>query len=124
MAFDTTHFTASSTGDLAALRAHLRSAFGAAAASRSGEQAIVMANELVANSLGHGGSAAEVKILVGDRQVTISVSDDSPFAPSVQQVDPSRIGGNGMLIVDAWADQWGVLSHPHGGKTVWFTTAL
>ena len=37
-------------------------------------------------------------------------------------VDPERIGGLGLRIVDQLASAWGVAPFP-GGKTVWATIA-
>lgn len=80
----------------------------------------IMVSELVANALEHGHSAAVVSLVVDDQQARVSVHDDSPALPAIQPVDPHRVGGNGMRVVDAFAETWGV-EPERVGKTVWFT---
>ena len=48
----------------------------------------------------------------------VSVTDSGPELPAMQPVDPGRIGGVGLRIVDRLASEWGVAPFP-GGKTVW-----
>jgi two-component sensor histidine kinase len=119
-----THFTATSGNDLAPLRRKLKSAFGAVTVSGHVDDALLMVNELVMNTLVHARSSAEVDVSLTGSHVEVSVSDPSSVVPTVQPFDPSRIGGNGLRIIEALADGWGVVSHPGGGKSVWFTASL
>ena len=68
----------------------------------------VMVSELVANALEHARSEATVSLEVGEDQAKVSVHDDSAELPAVQPIDPHRVGGNGMRVVDAFSESWGV----------------
>jgi len=48
----------------------------------------------------------------------VSVTDSGEEQPEMQPLDPDRVGGVGLRIVDRLATDWGVASFP-GGKTVW-----
>lgn len=84
------------------------------------QDAGIMVSELVANALEHGRSAAIVSLEVADDCAKVSVHDDSSALPAVRPIDPYRVGGNGMRVVEAFSDAWGVEREPVG-KTVWFT---
>jgi hypothetical protein len=48
----------------------------------------------------------------------VSVTDWSEEPLRLMPVDPTRVGGVGLRVVDTLAVTWGVASFP-GGKTVW-----
>ena len=50
----------------------------------------------------------------------LSVTDSGQELPELLPVDPSRVGGVGLQIVDRLSSQWGISPFP-GGKTVWVT---
>jgi len=50
------------------------------------------------------------------------VSDSSDDRPRLLPVDPTRVGGVGLRVVDELSTAWGVSQFP-GGKTVWATFA-
>jgi anti-sigma regulatory factor (Ser/Thr protein kinase) len=84
----------------------------------------LIVSELVTNALRHGlgdvvtrGSLAEAGCL------QLSVTDSGPELPRLQPLDPDRIGGVGLRIVDELASSWGVAPFP-GGKTVWATIEI
>ncbi len=81
---------------------------------------LVMASELVANVLQHTDSCPVLALEQEPGAVRISVSDDVHGAPEVAIARPAAVGGNGLRIVAAWSDHWGVDRHPADGKTVWF----
>ncbi|MCU1357628.1 MAG: putative regulatory protein [Acidimicrobiales bacterium] len=82
---------------------------------------LVMASELVSNTIMHTRSVPHLMMSRRGDIVRIAVCDDGPGTPEVQPVDPHRVGGNGLRVVATWAHRWGVDPEPGGGKTVWFT---
>lgn len=84
------------------------------------DDAGVMVSELLANVFEHARSEAQVWVEIEGDRVRVSVHDESEAVPKVQPIDPRRVGGNGMRVVDAFAEAWGVDPDPTG-KTVWFT---
>ena len=50
----------------------------------------------------------------------LSVTDSGDGRPTMQPIDPERIGGLGLRIVAELTAAWGVAAFP-GGKTVWAT---
>lgn len=82
-------------------------------------EATLMASELVSNVISHTLGEPEVSVDHTGACLRVSVADDDPFVPAVRPVDPERIGGNGLRIVDALSDAWGVDSR-RVGKAVWF----
>lgn len=72
-----------------------------------------MVEELVTNSLRHGGKSQDLSLLLllkadGDA-VTLKIEDDGPAfdpltAPPVTGPDPTTGGGIGLAIVNAWGE--------------------
>ena len=87
----------------------------------AGEEVAVMANELLTNAIRHTTSIPILTVLVADDRIRVSVHDDDPNPPVVMPVDVQRPSGNGMRIVEAWAERWGTDRVPGNGKHVWFT---
>ena len=83
------------------------------------DDALLVVSELATNALRHG--LGDVVVRAGidtDGAVRLSVTDEGPELPELQPVDPDRIGGIGLRIVDELSSTWGVAPFP-GGKTVW-----
>lgn len=87
---------------------------------RAVDDAMVMVTELVANAVEHGGRRATVSMDWTDDEVRVSVFDTSSTLPAVPDLDPTRPGGRGLRIVEAFADRHGFHPEPGGGKTIWF----
>lgn len=81
---------------------------------------LLATTELLSNAIIHSRAAAVLRIDLTPRSVCIRVADDDPRHPEVQHLDPHRVGGNGLRLVDALADDWGFRPQPTGGKEVWF----
>jgi anti-sigma regulatory factor (Ser/Thr protein kinase) len=90
------------------------------AAPASGD-AVLIISELVTNALRHGlGEIVARGALTDGGVLYLSVTDSGQELPELQPVDPSRVGGVGLHIVDRLSSQWGISPFP-GGKTVWAT---
>lgn len=96
------------------------------------EAALLLASELVTNSVRYSGSAVPggvVKVVVeaGGEAVRVEVTDrcgDSvPVLPSADPADGEAEGSRGLWLVDALADRWG---YQRGGgfATTWFELGL
>jgi signal transduction histidine kinase len=84
------------------------------------DRAGVMVSELVTNVILHTTSEAKVSMrLVDGGGARIEVHDDGPGNPAVQPANPLRVGGNGLRIVEAWSDSWGI-EPDTAGKVIWF----
>jgi anti-sigma regulatory factor (Ser/Thr protein kinase) len=83
------------------------------------QDAELVISELVTNALRHGLGEIVVRgSLTDDDELQVSVTDSGQELPEIQPIDPDRVGGVGLRIVDRLATDWGVASFP-GGKTVW-----
>ena len=90
------------------------------AQSASGD-AVLVISELVTNALRHGLGEIVARTALTDGGVLyLSVTDSGEELPELQPVDPSRIGGVGLHIVERLSSEWGISPFP-GGKTVWAT---
>jgi len=106
-------------------------AFVAAVLGRShphGDVALLLASELVTNSVRHSGSAVPgglvtVAVAAGDGRIRVEVTDRSgdsvPVLLPVARVGGEAEGSRGMRLVDALAARWG---YQRGGglSTTWF----
>ncbi len=77
-------------------------------------------SELAANAVRHAGTAFKVEISDDGTTVRIAVRDRSHQSVQPRQPTPTEIGGRGLQIVAAIADEWGVDPSPDG-KVVWCT---
>ena len=89
------------------------------ARSRSSD-AVLIISELVTNALRHGLGDIVARTSLTDGVLYLSVTDSGGELPELQPVDPMRVGGVGLHIVDRLSAQWGISPFP-GGKTVWAT---
>jgi anti-sigma regulatory factor (Ser/Thr protein kinase) len=114
-------FTASRPDDIVVLRRSLEAALGEAGVDgEHRDDVVVMTCELVANALIHAQAPARICVELAGRAVHVTVSDHDHAPPILLEQEPTRVGGNGMRIVDALADDWGVVTHVGDGKDVWF----
>ncbi|MEV4407771.1 ATP-binding protein [Actinoplanes sp. NPDC049598] len=81
------------------------------------EDTLLVITELVQNVVQHTGDGGEVA-LTGNGQVLVEVFDHSRNLPRLIGPDPRRLGGRGMLLVDAVSDEWGSRLTATG-KVVW-----
>lgn len=85
--------------------------------------AVLATTELLSNALLHGGGSATVQTDLTADGIRVGVADAGPGSPDVPHLDPHRIGGNGLRLVEAVATAWGFAPRPDGGKEVWFRIA-
>lgn len=82
------------------------------------ERAMLAVSELVSNAVVHGGSDVRLRLRLED-DLRIEVTDRRPAAAvRPRALDPGRIGGRGLQLVDHMSRAWGV-ARSAGAKTVW-----
>jgi anti-sigma regulatory factor (Ser/Thr protein kinase) len=85
------------------------------------ERSLLAISELVTNAVLHTDEALVLKIAASPAGLQVEIADGSPTPPVLRTSAPDEIGGRGLAIVDAVADDWGVRPDPErGGKVVWF----
>ncbi|MEV7559357.1 ATP-binding protein [Streptomyces sp. NPDC089795] len=88
-----------------------------------GQDALLIAAELLSNAAEHAGGIRSLTLSHQDDLLQITVTDPSPDLPQLRAHRPDSIGGHGIFLMDRLAQHWG--TRPNGrGKTVWATLAL
>ena len=84
--------------------------------------AALLVSELVANAVVHAGTAVSVSVSRGrpGGRVCVEVADGSAHVPAPGAHEVERVGGRGLQVVAALADEWGT-KLVETGKVVWFT---
>jgi anti-sigma regulatory factor (Ser/Thr protein kinase) len=85
--------------------------------------AVLALSELVTNAVHHGTEPLAVRVDARPDRVRVEVDDANADPPILRSVDPRRLGGMGIRIVDDVSDAWGS-RQTASGKTVWFEIAL
>jgi anti-sigma regulatory factor (Ser/Thr protein kinase) len=82
----------------------------------------LLVSELMTNAVRHGRGTVHLALEVDDRRVRVEVHDEGAGLPRARtpQLSGSRVGGFGLNLVAAIADDWGV--DPVGGTRVWAET--
>jgi len=86
---------------------------------------LLLASELVANSMVHADPAGvteiRVALVIGRAAVRVAVTDPgSSTRPCLQPRDPLRAGGRGLFLVESLSDSWGSERNETGQTRVWF----
>jgi anti-sigma regulatory factor (Ser/Thr protein kinase) len=91
------------------------------------ETAELCLSELVTNAVIHAGATSELALTLGDDLLTVAVRDHGgsggPDAQVVEDEDPMRVFGRGLVLVDALSDSWGSVRDAIG-TTSWFALDL
>ena len=80
--------------------------------------ASVLVTELCSNSVLHARGAFTVSLTSEENVLRIAVRDSSRRLPAEKSHSQRAMTGRGLLLVDAYSDEWGVELH-QDGKTVW-----
>ncbi|MFE5677293.1 ATP-binding protein [Streptomyces erythrochromogenes] len=73
------------------------------------DPACLAVSELVTNAFVHGqGETVTIRMSVSDTHLRIEVRDGGSWTPKPHSPDPLAQGGRGMLLVEAFADAWGI----------------
>ena len=84
----------------------------------------LLASELVTNAVRHGEEPRQLRFVIEDDQLTVSVSDGSEAPPKLQSPAPLEPHGRGLRLVAMLAERWGVNVRPGHGKDVWFSSRV
>jgi anti-sigma regulatory factor (Ser/Thr protein kinase) len=121
-----THLTAAATSPAAARRL-VESACGAWGVDHLTGVAMVVASELVSNSVEHAGTDIDIGVNITGDGVRITVRDRTPEpprrsgpAPAPAARGPLHLRSRGLSIVSALAADWGYVTCGEG-KAVWAT---
>lgn len=114
-----------SVGAARALLAEVLDGFadGTGARPEVADAALLMVSELVTNAVLHSRGLLRLEITAQDGVLHVGVVDDAPGPPTPRDPAPDAVGGRGLRIVDALAQEWG-FTRGAGSKTVWFRVAL
>jgi anti-sigma regulatory factor (Ser/Thr protein kinase) len=108
---------ANDPASVAAARHFAREVLGSAAPGTQDRVALVV-SELASNAIRHGHSGFGLAIRTSSAGVRVEVTDDSASLPVARQPGRMEPSGRGLLIVQALAEDWGVIGSEHG-KAVW-----
>lgn len=82
------------------------------------EDVLVVVSELVTNAVLYGRGDIDLWMACDSSRVKGQVADEGTgFAHGHEIRDPTRIGGNGLFMVDSIAERWGLRDGP---TQVWF----
>ena len=86
------------------------------------EITVLLANELVTNSVLHARTHMRLELakLPSGVRVQVSDHDEAPVSPRRARLDSE--GGRGLALVEGISDNWGI-ERGRAGKTVWFEIA-
>lgn len=88
------------------------------------DSAILCLSEVVTNAVVHTGQTSEVRALLEDAVLTVSVLDQGVgYTSGPVDTDPLRVHGRGLELVEALSSRWGSEVDAEG-MTVWFVFEL
>jgi anti-sigma regulatory factor (Ser/Thr protein kinase) len=93
------------------------------------DNALLCLSELVTNAVIHAGTASELRATLEGGVLTVIVRDlgglgrPADEAELAGDLDPLRVYGRGLMLVDALSDRWGS-ERDVTGTTVWFALEL
>jgi anti-sigma regulatory factor (Ser/Thr protein kinase) len=84
----------------------------------------LLTSEVVTNALNHAEGNVAIRVRRENNHAFVEVHDHQSEPPVQREVDPQRRGGNGLILLDALAECWGVTQIHDDGKIVWFEVPL
>ncbi|GAA4685708.1 ATP-binding protein [Nocardioides nanhaiensis] len=91
------------------------------------DDALLCLSEVVTNAVVHTGSPSELRVTLDRGVLTVVLRDAGtrhrPTVPSTDLVDPLRVHGRGLALVEELTDRWGS-ELDAAGTTVWFALEL
>lgn len=85
------------------------------------EIAQLLTSELVGNAMQHGRGTITLTIVRQPGFVRVEVGDDGAERPQLVRSVDVLSGKRGLMLVEGFADGWGVRSADEGpGKVIWF----
>ncbi|WP_372500273.1 ATP-binding protein [Streptomyces panaciradicis] len=99
-------------------RDHLDALGWTTTAPETVDAVLLTVSELVTNAHVHAHSNAQLVMTWDEQCLHISVHDASREPPVPRGVSTDRVGGRGMFLVDALADEWEARSCRHGKSVV------
>ncbi|MYZ36199.1 MULTISPECIES: ATP-binding protein [unclassified Streptomyces] len=114
---------------VALARLELRKALAGWGLAELEDSALIVLSELLTNAGRHAQVVPEQTIETyyfrRPAGLRIEVYDASPELPCRRPAGPEASCGRGLVLVEALADEWGVIEHGGGrGKTVWAALSL
>ena len=80
----------------------------------------LLVSELVTNAVVHGGSEADVSVVLTPTALRVEVGDRDEYVPAPKGADDDwATSGRGLALVEAMSKAWGV-DPVKGGKVIWF----
>ncbi|WP_107309358.1 ATP-binding protein [Streptomyces sp. TP-A0356] len=95
-------------------RDHLESLGWTRSAPQTVDAVLLTISELVTNAHVHAHSSAQLVLTWDTRCLHVAVHDTSAHLPTPRPPSDQRVGGRGMLLVDALADDWQAQPCTHG----------
>lgn len=86
-------------------------------------EASLLVTELCSNSVLHTRSGYVVALSLDGDKLRIGVRDASKYPPVAKRRTRQAMTGRGLVLIEAYADEWGVDRH-EDGKTVWVELGL
>ena len=111
-------------GSVVAARKFVASCLTDWGSDEQAEVVMLLTSEAVTNAVVHGGphepsSRIGVEVFSDDRAARIEVSDAGAGQPQLRVGDPQSTSGRGLFLIDALAQEWGVI-RSESRKVVWF----
>ena len=95
-------------------REHLEALGWTETAPETADAVVLTVSELVTNAHRHAHSSAQLVMTCDEECLHVSVHDNSSDLPTPREADTEQLGGRGMFLVDAVADEWESHPCPHG----------
>ncbi|WP_435972570.1 ATP-binding protein [Streptomyces sp. Qhu_M48] len=95
-------------------REHLETLGWARTAPDLMDSVVLAVSEMVTNAHVHARSDAQLILAWDEECLHVTVHDSSPLLPEQRHAGDSALGGRGLLLIDALADDWETRPCPRG----------